>query len=191
MEQVSAQSLQGKRVAVLMTDGVQQVEYSSPRAWLEERGATVVLLAPKAVGSIVQGSDGATFAVELDVADARPMDFDALLLPGGAANADRLRASKAALAFVADFDVEDKMVAAICHGPRILIDAGLATARHLTSAPGLKQDLLDAGAEWTDEPVVVDMRLVTSRGPDDLAAFNDAIVKELLVAEGTDPGPTS
>jgi protease I len=191
MEQVSAQPLLGKRVAVLATDGVQEVEYTGPRAWLEGRGATVVLLAPKAAGGIVRGGDGAAFAVELDVADARPMDFDALLLPGGAAHAEGLRASAAALAFVAGFDVEDKMVAAICHGPRILIDAGLATARHLTSAPGLKQDLLDAGAEWTDEPVVVDMRLVTSRGPDDLAAFNDAIVKELLVAEGTDPGPTS
>ncbi|WP_296943292.1 type 1 glutamine amidotransferase domain-containing protein [uncultured Massilia sp.] len=195
MEQLSSKPLEGKRVAMLMTDGVEQIEYTSPRAYLEERGATVVLLAPKPAGATVQGfhhlQPADTFRVELDVADARPMDFDALVLPGGVANPDQLRMSRAAIDFIRDFDVEDKMVAAICHGPWTLIDAGIAQAKHLTSWPSLKRDLLNAGAEWTDEAVVIDARLVTSRKPDDLPAFNDAIFKELMVAAGTDPGPTS
>ncbi len=127
----------------------------------------------------------------MDVADARPMDVDGLLLPGGADNPDRLRMSPKAIAFIRECDVEDKMVAAICHGPWTLIDAGIAQARHLASWPSLKRDLLNAGAGWTDEPVVVDARLVTSRKPDDLPAFNDAVGKELMVAAGTEPGPAS
>ena len=195
MEQVSSRPLQGKRVAMLMTDGVEQIEYTSPRSFLEEQGATVVLLAPKAVGDDVQGFNhmqpGDRFKVEMNVRDAKPADFDGLVLPGGVANPDQLRMSKEAIDFIRDFDAEDKMVAAICHGPWTLIDAGIATGRHLTSWPSLKRDLTNAGAEWTDEEVVLDARLVTSRKPDDLPAFNDMLLKELLVAPGTDPGPTS
>jgi protease I len=99
--------------------------------------------------------------------------------------------SKEAIDFIRDFDAEDKMVAAICHGPWTLIDAGIATGKHLTSWPSLKRDLTNAGAEWTDEPVVLDVHLLTSRKPDDLPVFNDMLLKELLVAPGTDPGPTS
>jgi protease I len=99
--------------------------------------------------------------------------------------------SKEAIDFIRGFDVEEKPVGAICHGPWTLIDAGIATAKHLTSWPSLKRDLINAGAEWTDDEVVVDARLVTSRKPADLPAFNDALAKELMVAEGTDPGPTS
>jgi protease I len=195
MEQVSSRPLEGKRVAMLMTDGVEQIEYTSPRSFLEEQGATVVLLAPKAAGDDVQGFNhmqpGDRFKVEMNVGDAKPADFDGLVLPGGVANPDQLRMSKEAIDFIRDFDAEDKMVAAICHGPWTLIDAGIATGKHLTSWPSLKRDLTNAGAEWTDEEVVLDARLVTSRKPDDLPAFNDMLLKELLVAPGTDPGPTS
>jgi protease I len=195
MEQVSSQPLQGKRVAMLMTDGVEQIEYTSPRSYLEERGATVVLLSPKDAGEEVQGFNhlqpGDRFKVEMNVRDANPSDFDALVLPGGVANPDNLRMSREAIDFIRGFDVEDKPVGAICHGPWTLIDAGIATAKHMTSWPSLKRDLTNAGAEWTDDEVVIDARLVTSRKPDDLPAFNDALVKELLMAPGNDPGPTS
>lgn len=195
MEQVASKPLQGKRIAMLMTDGVEQIEYTSPRSFLEEQGATVVLLAPKDAGDEVQGFDhmhpADRFKVEMNVSDAKPADFDGLVLPGGVANPDQLRMSKEAIAFIRDFDAEDKMVAAICHGPWTLIDAGIATGKHLTSWPSLKRDLTNAGAEWTDEEVVLDTHLVTSRKPDDLPAFNDMLLKELLVAPGTDPGPTS
>jgi len=197
MEQVeeAGKPLQGKRVAMLMTDGVEQIEYTSPRAYLEERGATVVLLSPKNAGEEVQGFNhlqpADKFKVEMNVRDANPADFDGLVLPGGVANPDQLRLSKEAIDFIRGFEVEEKLVGAICHGPWTLIDAGIATAKHLTSWPSLKRDLTNAGAEWTDEEVVVDARLVTSRKPADLPAFNDALAKELMVAEGTDPGPTS
>ena len=195
MEQVASKPLQGIRVAMLMTDGVEQIEYTSPRSFLEEQGATVVLLAPKAAGDDVQGfhhmQPADRFKVEMNVRDAKPADFDGLVLPGGVANPDQLRMSKEAIDFIRDFDAEDKMVAAICHGPWTLIDAGIATGKHLTSWPSLKRDLTNAGAEWSDEEVVLDARLVTSRKPDDLPAFNDMLLKELLVAPGTDPGPTS
>ena len=195
MEQVASKPLQGIRVAMLMTDGVEQIEYTSPRSFLEEQGATVVLLSPKSAGDEVQGFNhmqpADRFKVELNVRDAKPADFDGLVLPGGVANPDQLRMSKEAIDFIRDFDAEDKMVAAICHGPWTLIDAGIATGKHLTSWPSLKRDLTNAGAEWSDEEVVLDARLVTSRKPDDLPAFNDMLLKELLVAPGTDPGPTS
>jgi protease I len=180
---------------MLMTDGVEQIEYTSPRSFLEENGATVVLLSPKQAGEDIQGFNhlqpADKFKVEMNVADAHPADFDGVVLPGGVANPDQLRMSKEAIDFIRGFPVEDKMVAAICHAPWILIDAGIATAKHLTSWPSLKRDLTNAGAEWTDDPVVIDARLITSRKPDDLPAFNDAVLKELMVPAGTDPGPTA
>jgi protease I len=195
MNQGAGKPLQGKRVAMLMTDGVEQIEYTSPRSYLEERGATVVLLSPKNAGEEVQGFNhlqpADKFRVEMNVRDAKPADFDALVLPGGVANPDNLRMSREAIDFIRGFDVEEKPVGAICHGPWTLIDAGIATAKHMTSWPSLKRDLTNAGAEWTDDEVVIDARLVTSRKPDDLPAFNDALVKELMMAPGTDPGPTS
>jgi protease I len=147
------------------------------------------------VGEEVQGFNhmqpADKFKVEMNVRDARPADFDALVLPGGVANPDQLRLSKESINFIREFGVQEKPVGAICHGPWTLIDAGIATSMHMTSWPSLKRDLVNAGAEWTDDEVVVDARLVTSRKPDDLPAFNDAIYKELLTAPGTDPGPTS
>lgn len=187
--------LQGKRVAMLLTDGVEQVEYTEPRKFLEDKGAQVTLVSPKNAGEEIQGFNHLTpaekFKVELNVREAHPADFDMLVLPGGVANPDQLRLSKDAITFIRDFGDEDKPIAAICHGAWPLIDAGIAQAKHMTSWPTLRTDLANAGAEWTDEQVVVDGRLITSRKPDDIPAFNDAMLKELAVPEGTDPGPTS
>ena len=189
------QALQGKRIAVLMTDGVEQIEYTSPRSFLELHGAQVILLSPKKAGEQVQGfnhtAPGDKFKVDINIKDARPADYDGLLLPGGVANPDQLRLSAESIAFIAAFAESDKPIAAICHGPWTLIDAGVAKAKHMTSWPSLQVDLRNAGAEWTDDEVVVDGRLITSRKPDDLPAFNDALLQELAMTVGTDPGPTS
>ncbi len=196
MEQMSGQALQGRRIAVLMTDGVEQVEYTGPRSFLEQHGAEVTLVSPKAVGEEIQGfkhlEPGDRFKVEMAVEDARPVDFDALLLPGGVANPDQLRLSKESIDFIRSFGEEGKPIAAICHGPWTLIDAGVAESKHMTSWPTLKNDLRNAGAEWTDEEVVVDGKLITSRKPDDIPAFNEALLKELSVtAAMADSGPSS
>ena len=189
MQQGTNQALQGKRVAILMTDGVEQVEYTGPRGFLEQQGAQVTLVSPKPTGDEIQGFNHLTpadkFKVELDVRDARPADFDALVLPGGVANPDQLRLSMEAITFIREFGREDKPIAAICHGPWTLIDADLVTGKHVTSWPTLQLDLQNAGAEWTDEPVVVDGKLVTSRKPDDIPAFNQALLSELQSAGQT------
>jgi protease I len=189
MQQGKNQALQGKRVAILMTDGVEQVEYTGPRGFLEQQGAQVTLVSPKPTGDEIQGFNHLTpadkFKVELDVRDARPADFDALVLPGGVANPDQLRLSMDAITFIREFGREDKPIAAICHGPWTLIDADLVTGKHVTSWPTLQLDLQNAGAEWTDEPVVVDGKLVTSRKPDDIPAFNQALLSELQSAGQT------
>ena len=189
-------ALKGKRVAVLMTDGVEQVEYTEPRAFLEVQGAVVTLMSPKSKGEQVQGknhdADGDTFTVEMHVRDAKPGDFDALLLPGGEENPKKLRQSAEAIDFIRQFALEDKPIAAICHGPLALIDAGIAQARHLTSWPESKGELVAAGAEWSDEQVVIDDKLITSRKPADIPAFNDALFKELRIdAQVADMGPSS
>ncbi len=181
--QQSGRALQGKRVAILMTDGVEQVEYTGPRSFLEEQGAEVTLVSPKPSGDEIQGFNhldpADKFKVEMDVRDARPGDFDALVLPGGVANPDQLRLSTEAITFIREFGRENKPIAAICHGPWTLIDADLVTGKRMTSWPTLQIDLRNAGAEWADEQVVVDGKLVTSRKPDDIPAFNQAILKEL------------
>ena len=189
MQQGTSQALQGKRVAILMTDGVEQVEYTGPRGFLEEQGAKVTLISPKPSGDDIQGFNHLTpadkFKVELDVRDARPADFDALVLPGGVANPDQLRLSTEAITFIREFGRENKPIAAICHGPWTLIDADLVTGKHVTSWPTLQLDLQNAGATWTDEQVVVDGKLVTSRKPDDIPAFNQALLSELQSAGQT------
>ncbi len=182
--QASQQSaLQGKHVAVLMTDGVEQVEYTAPRGFLEQHGVKVTLVSPKPRGEQVQGfnhlSPADRFPVELDVRDARPAEFDALVLPGGVANPDQLRLSTESITFIREFARENKPIAAICHGPWTLIDAGVVKGKRMTSWPSLREDLRNAGAEWTDEPVVVDGKLVTSRKPDDIPAFDEALLREL------------
>ncbi|NNG24515.1 type 1 glutamine amidotransferase domain-containing protein [Telluria aromaticivorans] len=194
---VSEKDLKGRRVAVLMTDGVEQVEYTGPRSFLEQKGVQVTLVSPKQAGEEVQGMNhdqqGDKFRVELSLSQADAADFDALLLPGGEENPKRLRQIPEAIAFIKAFDDADKTIAAICHGPWPLIDAGIAESRHLTSYAAIKDDLVNAGAEWTDDEVVVDGKLITSRKPADIPAFNDALMKELMVMQqaGSDPGPTS
>jgi protease I len=189
MQEQSAQALQGKRVAILMTDGVEQVEYTGPRGFLEGQGASVTLLSPKAAGEDIQGFDqltpAATFKVERDVRGASHADFDMLVLPGGVANPDQLRLSSESIAFIRAFGMANKPIASICHGPWTLIDAELVTNRRMTSWPTLQVDLENAGAKWTDEQVVVDGKLVTSRKPDDIPAFNQAILAQLQAVDQT------
>ena len=183
MKAKNGSALQGKRIAVLMTDGVEQVEYTQPRQFLEDNGAQVTLIAPKDKGDPVLGFNhmqpGDQFSVEMDVRDARPGDFDALVLPGGVANPDNLRLNDEAITFIREFAREDKPIAAICHGPWTLIDAGIVRGKRMTSWPSLREDLSNAGGEWVDQEVVVDGKLVTSRKPDDIPAFNNALLKEL------------
>jgi protease I len=179
---MASKELQGKRIAFLMTDGVEQVEYTGPREFVEAHGAKPTLVTPKAKGEKVQGFNhldkGDTFTSEMDVKEAKAESFDALVLPGGVANPDMLRLSKEAIQFIADFARQDKPIAAICHGPWTLIDADLVKGRKLTSWPTLQNDLRNAGAKWTDEKVVVDGKLVTSRKPDDIPAFNQALMEQ-------------
>ena len=189
------QELRGTLVAVLMTDGVEQIEYTSPRSFLEQHGAQVHLVSPKNVGEFVQGfnhmTPGDKFTVEKNIRQARPNDYDGLVLPGGVANPDQLRLSPESIAFIREFAQSDKPIAAICHGPWTLIDAGVALSKHMTSWPSLQADLRNAGAEWTDEEVVIDGRLITSRKPDDLPAFNRAMLAELAAGLKHDAGPSS
>jgi protease I len=188
--------LDGKRVAVLMTDGVEQVEYTGPRSFLEQHGAQVILISPKRAGEAVQGMNhddkGDTFPVEMNVNDAKPGDFDALVLPGGEKNPLELRKSPESIAFIRDFYETDKPIAAICHAPWVLIDAGIAESKNLTSWPGIQDDMKKAGAEWIDQEVVIDEKLITSRKPDDIPAFNDALMKAMLIsADMADMGASS
>jgi protease I len=189
-------ALQGKRVAVLMTDGVEQVEYTGPRTFLEGHGAQVILISPKAVGEAVQGMNhddkGDTFPVEMNINDAKPGDFDALLLPGGEKNPLELRKSPESIAFIRDFYAEDKPIAAICHAPWVLIDAGIAESKNLTSWPDIQDDMRAAGAEWVDQEVVIDEKLITSRKPDDIPAFNEALLNAMRIdPQAADMGPSS
>jgi len=179
--------LNGKRIAVLMTDGFEQVEYTGPHDFLEEHGAVLTLVSPKGKGEQVQGmnhkDEGDKFDVDLAVADAKVGDYDGLLLPGGVANPDELRIDKASVAFVKAFADAGKPIAAICHGPWTLIDAEAVKGKQITSWPSLQADLRNAGAQWRDEEVVVDGALVTSRKPDDIPAFNDAFLNVLAKAQ--------
>lgn len=187
--------LDGKVIAVLMTDGVEQIEFTSPRDYLQQQGARIELLSPKRAGASVQGFNhdekADQFTTDKQVADAKPADYDGLLLPGGVANPDALRLDPASIEFIRAYAATDRPIAAICHGPWTLIDAGVAKSKHMTSWPSLQNDLRNAGAEWTDEEVVIDGQLITSRKPDDLPAFNSALHKLLNVTMGEDAGPTS
>jgi protease I len=177
-------TLKGKKVAILATDGVEQVEFTKPRDALLAAGATVDTLSIKS-GSI-QGFNhldkGDTFPVDLEVSDARADDYDALVLPGGVANPDALRMDAHAVSFVRSFFDQRKPVAAICHAPWLLIEAEAVRGRTVTSWPSLRTDLRNAGGDWVDREVVVDDGLVTSRKPDDLPAFCEKAVEE--IAEG-------
>jgi protease I len=177
-------SLKDRRVAILVADGFEQVELTEPRQALEHAGAQATLVSP--AEGVVTGWErtdwGDHFTVDLPLEQADAGDFDALLLPGGVMNPDYLRQNEHALRFVRAFFEAGKPVAAICHGPWTLIDAGVVRGRRMTSYGSLRADLQNAGAIWEDAEVVVDNGLVTSRNPDDLPAFNQKMIEEF--AEG-------
>jgi protease I len=176
-----AGNLAGKRVAIVATDGFEQSELAEPRRALEAAGAKTEIISLRA-GSIRGWKEknwGDTFTVDRTVGQANPDDYDALVLPGGVMNPDKLRTDQDAVAFVRAFFDKNKPVGAICHGPWTLINAGVAQDRMMTSWPSLRQDLINAGARWTDEQVVVDRGLVTSRKPDDIPAFSRKLVEEI------------
>jgi protease I len=177
--------LEGRKVAILATDGVEQVELEQPRKAVEDAGAQTELLSINSGEIQAMNQDiepGDTFAVDREVSDASVDEFDALLLPGGTVNPDRLRMNEDAMRFVHDFFGSGKPIGAICHGPWSLVEADVARGRRLTSFPSIRTDLRNAGAEVVDEEVVTDNGLVTSRNPDDLPAFCSKIVEEF--AEG-------
>jgi protease I len=175
-----ANELQGKRIAFLAADGVEQVELTEPWKAVEKAGAEPVLLSLES--GEIQGFNhldhGDTFKVDQEVAKADPADFDGLVLPGGVANPDFLRGDDNAVGFVRRFFEQGKPVGVICHGPWTLVEAGVVKGRRITSWPTLKTDIGNAGGNWVDEEVVVDAGLVSSRNPDDLPAFCAKIVEE-------------
>jgi protease I len=175
-----SKELEGKTVAILAADGVEQVEYEQPKAAVEDAGATTVLVSLEEGEIQAMNHDidkGDTLPVDRTVSDVDAGDFDALLLPGGTVNPDNLRADEDAVAFVKAFFEAGKPVAAICHGPWTLVEADVVRGRTLTSYPSIRTDIRNAGGNVVDEEVVVDERLVTSRNPDDLPAFCEAIVE--------------
>jgi len=171
--------LQGTKVAILADNGFEQVELVKPRQALEEAGAETKVVSPQ--GGQVRGWNlkewGESVPVDVPLEQARADDFDALLLPGGVMNPDRLRMNPQAVQFVKSFFDAGKPVAVICHGPWTIIEAGQARGRRIASWPSIKTDLRNAGAEWVDEEVVADRNLVSSRKPDDIPAFNREMIR--------------
>lgn len=174
------QSLEGKRILLLATDGFEDSELTKPLEAVKEAGADVVVVSN--AEELITGKNGTEIEVDETVENVTADEFDGLLLPGGVANPDALRMDQSAVQLVRDFFAQHKPVAAICHAPWLLIEAGVVEGRTVTSWPSLKTDLVNAGATWVDEPVVVDEGLVTSRKPDDLDAFNAKAIEEF--AEG-------
>ncbi len=180
------ESLNGKKIAIIATDGVEQVELTKPREAVEQAGATTELLSPKtgeiqAMNHDLEPAD--KFSVDQGIADASPADYDGLILPGGTVNADKLRIEDDVVAFVQAYFKAGKPVGVICHGPWTLVEADLVRDRTLTSYPSVRTDIRNAGGKWVDEEVVVDQGLVTSRTPDDLPAFCAKIVEEFAEGE--------
>jgi protease I len=179
---MKTQTLTGKKVAILATDGFEQDELLSPLAALRDAGAEVQVVSPSEERKIKgwKGTDwGKKVKVDLQLNEASGGDFDALVLPGGVMNPDHLRRDPQVLEFVKSFFKAGKPVGAICHGPWTLIDAGVVRGRTMTSYTSIQTDLKNAGANWVDEEVVVDNGLVTSRKPDDLPAFNAKLIEEI------------
>ncbi|HEX3871609.1 MAG TPA: type 1 glutamine amidotransferase domain-containing protein [Pirellulales bacterium] len=175
------EDLQGKRVAILVADGFEQVELEGPKQALEEAAARADIVSPaeERVKGWQHTEWGDEFPVDVPLGKANPDDYDALVLPGGVMNPDKLRTNIDALQFVRAFFEAGKPVAAICHGPWTLIDAGVVKGRRMTSYHSIQSDLRNAGAQWVDEEVVVDNGLVTSRQPDDIPAFNRKMIEEI------------
>jgi protease I len=179
--------VKGKKVAILATDGFEQVELEKPKQLLENAGAATVVVSPKA--GQIRGWDkkdwGDSVKVDATLAECSPDEFDALLLPGGVINPDKLRTEKDAVEFVRSFYEAGKPIGAICHGPWMLVEAGVVEGRRATSWPSLSKDMENAGAEWVDEEVVVDEGIVTSRKPEDIPAFAKKLIEE--IGEGKHP----
>jgi protease I len=183
------QRLTGKRIAFLAADGVEEVEYTQPRAAAEQAGAEVHLISLSSGEIQAMNMDinpAGRYPVDRTVDQANPADYDALVLPGGTVNPDRLRMNPAAMSFVRAFFQQDKPVAAICHGPWSLVETGMVNGRTVTSFPSLHTDIRNAGGNWVDQQVQVDNGLVTSRSPNDLPAFCAKVVEEF--AEGRHVG---
>jgi protease I len=183
-EKMATEILQGKKIAILVTDGFEHFELLEPRKALDEAGAKTQVLSPSTnkVRSWNHKDWGNEVPIDVPLDSANPESFDALLLPGGVMNPDRLRMNPKAVDFAKKFADTGKPIAAICHGPWTLIETGTMRGRTVTSWPSLKTDLKNAGAHWVDKEVVNDNRLVTSRKPDDLPAFNRELIR--LFAEG-------
>jgi protease I len=179
-------TLKGLKVAILATDGFEQAELIEPRKALDEAGAETRVVSPKAerIRGWKSKDWGDEVRVDAPLDQSKPEDFDALLLPGGVMNPDSLRMQPKAVAFAKAFFDTGKPVAAICHGPWTVIEAGAARGRQMTSWPSLKTDLKNAGANWVDKEVVVDQKLVTSRKPDDIPAFNREMIQLFKAASG-------
>jgi len=174
-----ANKLKGKKIAILATDGFEQVELTNPKMVFEESGATTEVISPKS--GEIKGWNfkewGDSVQVNKTLDEARAADYDALVLPGGVINPDHLRMEPKAVSFVKEFVKSGKPVAAICHGPWTLIEAGVVKGKKMTSWPSVKTDLKNAGADWVDEQVVVDGNFITSRKPDDIPAFSQKIIE--------------
>lgn len=177
---MSEHALAETKVAVLFTDGFEESEYTETRAALEKSGATVEVVAPERRDTRSwKGADWSkSYSVDKSLADVSPEDYDALLLPGGVINPDQLRNNPEAVGFVTKFFSSNKPIAAICHGPQMLIETNGLHGVRITSYPSLRSDLVNAGANWVDEEVVVDQGIVTSRNPNDIPAFNRKMVEE-------------
>jgi protease I len=177
--------LQGKKIAILAADGVEKVELEQPRAALKNAGAQIEVLSLKLGQIRARNHDlepAGAFPVDRAVSDASVDEFDGLVLPGGTVNPDKLRLNKSAVSFVREFVESGKPVAAICHGPWTLVEAGVTAGRTLTSYPSIRTDLRNAGAHVVDEEVVVDGNLISSRSPSDLPAFCSTIIKQFAHA---------
>jgi protease I len=176
-----ASNLKGKKIAIVATDGFEQAELMEPRKALDAAGAETTVIAPK--GGEIKGWKlkdwGETVKVDKTLTDANPNEYDALVLPGGVMNPDHLRMNPAAVNFIRQFVSSGKTVAAICHGPWTLIEAGAVAGKTMTSWPSLKTDLKNAGANWVDQEVARDGQFITSRKPDDIPAFNRAIIEAI------------
>jgi protease I len=183
-----ANKLNGKRVAMLVDQGFEQVEMTGPRQALLDEGARVDLVSPQdgKVKAWQHDHWGDEFPVDVALDDARPEDYDALVIPGGVMSPDHLRTNEKAVRFVRSIFTAEKPLAAICHGPWMLVEADVVRGRTVTSWPSLQTDLENAGATWVDRPVVTEQGLVTSRNPDDIPAFSRKVVEE--IAEGVHAG---
>lgn len=180
--------LSQKRVAILAADGFEESELMQPREALDKAGAETVIVSLESgkIQGMQHAEKGQSVPVDMTVSEASEGDFDALMIPGGLFNPDALRMNEEAVQFARAFFDAGKPVAAICHGPQVLIEAEVVRGRRMTSWPAVKTDLINAGAEWVDESVVVDQGLVTSRKPDDIPDFNEKMLEE--IAEGVHAG---